>query len=311
MQTRGRRSLIAPLTLAAIIVLSGSIALAIPLAGSHGGTGAAFGAKPVAAYGATTTQSLLGHPVDVAKAGTPPTLYYSGNWAGYAVEAKTAGTIYEVYGEWSVPSVTCGESVGPAYQSVWIGIDGFANGNVSQLGTTAYCSGPGATPSYFSWYEWVPYENSVEIAPTSAGALITAYVLYNPTEAVDGVPGVYTLELYDVDHGVNFVTSGGGWVCSGSYCEGGPDASAECISEAPMVSGSIAKLADYGTTTFDVCAMTIGAYFGGVGNQAGHGTVYIIDQVGAVSDAIIQKTSGLTDSWFGASLFSIKWQGYH
>ena len=62
--------------------------------------------------------------------------------------------------------------------------------------------------------EFYPYESIQYIAASSAGAFISAYVLYNPGECVNGQCGVYTLELYDVDNGVNNVIFPGALGCA-------------------------------------------------------------------------------------------------
>jgi hypothetical protein len=247
------------------------------------------------------------------------TLEYSWNWAGYVDNASSSGETYEVTANWNVPKVvSCGEASGTAVEVQWVGIDGWSNGNVSQVGTMSYCSGPGATPAYYDWWEFYPYNDIQTVASSSAGAYISAYVLYNPGEEVDGHAGVYTLELYDVDNGVNFVVSGGAWVCSGSgshrVCEGGPDTNAECISEAPSGFGHSTgydSLAHYKTTTFDGCATTIGSHFAGVGNQGSYGKVYQVDQCNYTAcTRVLQSTGGLSTHIYTDSKFTVTWKSY-
>jgi hypothetical protein len=117
---------------------------------------------------------------------------------------------------------------------------------------------------------------------------------------------------------VNFVVTGGAWVCGtdpeGSYaCEGGPDANAECISEAPSGFGHSGydPLAHYKTTTFYGCATTIGSHFGGIGNQASEGTVLKIDQCNYTScTRLLQTTGGLSTYVYTDSKFTITWKNY-
>ncbi|MGA9839034.1 MAG: G1 family glutamic endopeptidase [Thermoplasmata archaeon] len=234
----------------------------------------------------------------------------SGNWAGYANTA-TSGSIYEVTAEWNVPTVTCGETSGFTYQVSWVGIDGYGTGTVEQAGSLSYCSSPGATPVYYDWWEFYPY-NSVQLVSTvGAGDFLQAYILYNPAASYNGVAGIYTLQVGDTDdQAASFQVTGNPTVCDSNGCETGVDGSAECISEAPGVNGGIAKLSDYGTTTFYACADTVGSTFAGIGSHGSHVTNYVIDQIGGVSGKTIQKTGPLSSYFFGKSDFTITWHGY-
>jgi Peptidase A4 family len=175
---------------------------------------------------------------------------------------------------------------------------------VEQDGTLDYCSGPGATPAYYTWWEFYPY-NSVQLyASSSAGAVIYATILYNPSEIIDGVPGVYTLNLFDYDNGASFSIIGGGWDLG--YTPS--DASAECISEAPGLSTGLAPLTNYGTTTFYACADTIGSHFAGIGSQSSSVALYKIDQNRGGTN--VQVTGGLVSFLYGRSEFSITWKHF-
>src|ERR1700733_12501641 len=62
----------------------------------------------------------------------------SQNWAGYAVTAPTAA-VTDVRMSWTVPEVTC--SSGSTTDSVvWVGIDGWTDSTVEQIGTGSDCS---------------------------------------------------------------------------------------------------------------------------------------------------------------------------
>jgi len=304
METRRRRGLAAPLILAVVAVFGLSMASAILVTAPHAASTENARTNAPAGLAAGFTAFLHPNPGVYASKITKEN---SENWAGYGDVAKTSGTITDVFAEWFVPTVTCNEHSGVTYQAQWVGIDGLVNGNVSQVGSLAYCSGPGATPAYYTWYEFYPYESVVLVADSSANAFITAYVDYNPTVAVDGSTGIYTLELDDLSNAVNFVVTGGGWVCGATGCEGGPDQSAECISEAVTLDNSFANLSDYKSTTFYACHDTIGTHTTGIGDQGSGTAIYRLNQLGA-SEKTDQKTGSLSSSEFADDTFTITWE---
>ena len=62
----------------------------------------------------------------------------SSNWSGYAVATNLsnpqANSVSAVSGSWIVPTVT-GSSRGTTYSAVWVGIDGYSDSTVEQIGT--------------------------------------------------------------------------------------------------------------------------------------------------------------------------------
>ncbi|MGA8542260.1 MAG: hypothetical protein WB947_01760 [Thermoplasmata archaeon] len=309
MQTQRRRSVMAPLVLAVVVVFAWGIGAAVLSASPHAATTAKIEAK-AAELPNTAALTALIHPsgglVTTQGKGTIHSAT-SGNWAGYVDVANTAGTVTEVFSEWSVPTAICGSATpsGGAYEVQWIGIDGWTSGSVEQAGSLNYCSGPGATPAYYTWWEFYPYNDIQIVASSSAGAFISAYVLYNPAEEVNGVPGVYTLELFDVDHGVSFYAIGGGWDLGYTPA----DADAECISEAPSGFGysGVTPLAHYTGLKFLACDTTIGSLTTGIGHQGSEATMYEVNQYNPGLD---QKTGGLSNYYGTSSTFSITWKGF-
>jgi len=85
--------------------------------------------------------------------GTMITDVSSPNWAGYVVSGRN-GSFRTVSASWTAPKVNCGRVTGHRYSSFWVGLDGFTNSNVEQLGTEADCSG--GTPVYSAWWETFP-----------------------------------------------------------------------------------------------------------------------------------------------------------
>jgi hypothetical protein len=78
-------------------------------------------------------------------------LVESANWAGYAVTTNAPYTSASAI--WQVPNVTNdGVSSGTEYVLNWVGIGGFADQTLIQLGTEEAVSTSGAT-AFYAWYE--------------------------------------------------------------------------------------------------------------------------------------------------------------
>ncbi|MCI4323075.1 MAG: G1 family endopeptidase [Thermoplasmata archaeon] len=237
----------------------------------------------------------------------------STNWAGYAVvPAAGAGSIQEVTAEWYIPTANCSQpkADGAALSSQWVGIDGFNTGTVEQTGTAAYCSANGATPVYYLWWEFDPYNAAQYVYTANAGDLVQAYVLYNPTICVSGSCGVYTLDLSDISSGNTISVVGGGWICNAAaVCEGGSDASAECISE---VSAGGYVLTKTTPLTFYACAVEISGTFKGIGSfSSAVASTNVLTQIGPVSGLKAQTVSGCVAFAYGKSEFTVTWHHYN
>ncbi|AEJ44635.1 hypothetical protein TC41_2741 [Alicyclobacillus acidocaldarius subsp. acidocaldarius Tc-4-1] len=152
------------------------------------------------------------------------------NWSGYAL---TGGRYWDISGNWVVPAVS--PSRGNSYSSTWIGIDGFSNDDLIQIGTEEnYVDG---RAQYFAWWEIRPVHPTEVVIPSMAVA---------PGDAMeariyrDG-HGTWTLTLDDLTQNEQFTST---------QPYSGPGASAEWIQEAPEIRGHVSTLADYGTLTF-------------------------------------------------------------
>jgi hypothetical protein len=71
-------------------------------------------------------------------------------WAGYAVTGS--GPYTSITGDWNIPKMNCSKGDGDA--SPWIGIDGWSNDTVEQIGIDLDCRG--GKPSYHPWVEMYP-----------------------------------------------------------------------------------------------------------------------------------------------------------
>ena len=151
----------------------------------------------------------------------------SSNWSGYAV---TGSNFTYANGSWHVPQVSC--SVTPnTYSAFWVGIDGYSDKTVEQVGTESDCSG--TTPVYYAWYEFYPAPPVViSLVPISPGDRMGAWVTYGG--------GVFTIFIEDYTTGASFIVA--------SPVSGAKRTSAEWIAEAPCTGagcGIILPLADF------------------------------------------------------------------
>ena len=176
----------------------------------------------------------------------------SPNWAGYAVH-RTGVQFSDVRGAWVQPAVSCPS--GGTYSSFWIGIDGYLNSFVEQVGTGADCSAPN-TPAYYAWYELYP------------AARVRIAMVVHPGDQLEAevksTPGGTELNLRDVTTGRTFATTRIG--------NAGPLSSAEWVAEAPSTctgtSCSVLPLANFGTVDFTLCS-ALGNGVSGTINSSG------------------------------------------
>lgn len=182
------------------------------------------------------------------------------NWSGYADAEGGSKTVSSVSAEWVIPYVECPS--GPyqyqdAFIAEWVGIDGFNDETVEQLGTATQCF-EGVT-YYYVWYEMFPAgtveEGTVACINNNVdcprpGDHITASVTVTPG-------GNYTLSLTDSTRPQESfsVTAS----CAPSTCL---DSSAEWIVERPAFElpfgFQILPLVDFSQTGFSKGTLTSG-----------------------------------------------------
>ena len=159
-------------------------------------------------------------------------------WSGYAVNAAPPYT--SASATWQVPSVTYdGLSTGGEVAWSWVGIGGYFDSTLIQLGTAQNVSPSGAT-SYNPWYELYP-AGAVGIPYTvKPGDIITASlqctIACSPSSE-------QTWQLTMTDETA-------GWTWTQSFQYQSSMVSAEWILEAPVSNGEL-PLADYAQATFD------------------------------------------------------------
>jgi hypothetical protein len=216
----------------------------------------------------------------------PSTLAYSYNWSGYALSTG-AGAVSQVAGSWVVPAVSSSVS---GYSAAWVGIDGWSNNMVEQIGTQSnYLSGQAR---YSAWYEMYPAP-AVNLGLTiTPGDTISAAVVYNGS-------GQFLLSITDVNTGGMFSTT--------QTSSGAVRTSAEWVQEAPSSIAGTLPLADFGTINFSGASATVNGTSGPADNSWSGTTLYQANMINA-RGALKATTSALTDSGTPAtSSFSVTW----
>jgi hypothetical protein len=223
------------------------------------------------------------------------------NWSGYAA-LGAADSVTAVSGVWTVPAVT--GSAGD-YSAVWVGVDGYSDGTVEQLGTMQYLdtvqSGRRETTvaQYCAWVEMYPaglVELNTSKYPVNPGDTITASVTCNGN--------AFTLSM----------ASSEGWIYSETVTSATPArSSAEWIVEAPSSNTGVLPLADFGKAVFSECSATIGGVPGsistsGTGDYEEITMVYEQKQGRKETVTVEAQPSALTTTVNGMDGFSDTWE---
>ena len=236
-------------TAAAAVAAAAGLALAgVPAAGaattsstSASGTAASPAAvRPLVRANVTLPRTHLPHLTPGEATAT------TGNWSGYGDAANKGVALRYVQADWNVPSVNCaGSTLGTgelAYNSDWVGLDGFNSATVEQTGTTAYCQQGSTTPTYYAWYEVFP-SDPVAFSGVAPGDAINASVYFNGK--------TYGITLTDLTTGGKITTT---QACPAkSTCK---NSSAEVIVEDPGDSAPDLGLADFGQVNFTNAQVT-------------------------------------------------------
>jgi hypothetical protein len=225
----------------------------------------------------------------------------SSNWSGYAVygnqsssgksgKPTPAPTFSDVTGSWVVPDVLASTSAN-TYSSAWIGIDGYSDGTVEQIGTEQdWFNG---SPEYYAWFEMYPkWAYEIVGFPVNPGDTISARVEYTSK-------GAFTLTIMNLN-----VKDESGNPVTFSITQRAPSAqrlSAEWIMEAPW-SGGVLPLADFGTVKFFDCFATVNGHMGAINDS--------LWQYDAITMAASDGTAKATPSWLlhRGTGFSVTWR---
>src|SRR6266567_8815386 len=149
------------------------------------------------------------------------------SWAGYAVTAAAPYT--SASATWQVPNVSYdGGSTPYGYEYVfnWVGIGGYGDSTLIQLGTESVVSTSGAT-SFYVWYELYPAVTQSIPHSVKAGDIIIASL---QCTAACSPSSVQTWQLAMTDETA-------GWTWTQSFQYQSSMASAEWIVEPPYYNG--------------------------------------------------------------------------
>jgi hypothetical protein len=161
------------------------------------------------------------------------------NWAGYV---DTGDTFTVASATWIVPQANCG-FLETSSSATWIGIDGFNESTVEQIGTDSNCVlGQG---EYWAWWEMYPG------GPQAIGVPTVSYVVYagdtmSARVVSTGAPGWYQLSIQDETEGWTYVTT--------QYAANALGMTAECMEEQPAAGGL--PFTNFGSVTFNQCRTT-------------------------------------------------------
>ncbi len=177
----------------------------------------------------------------------------SSNWAGYAALTSLASphknSVSDVKGTWVVPAVTGSSS--SSYSSAWVGIDGYSDGSVEQIGTEQdWING---APGYYAWFEMYPkFPVMIKTMKVAAGDTISAEVSYSGKNR-------FLLTINDLTTGQSYRTV---------QKARARRTSAEWIVEAPSSGKGELPLTDFGSLNFTAASATIDGHTGVINDPA-------------------------------------------
>ncbi len=228
-------------------------------------------------------------------------------WSGYVAETNfsdpQANSVSYVTGAWIVPTVT-GPSSGAFHSSIWVGIDGYGNNTVEQIGTEQDVVN--GTAVYSAWWEMYSTNARQTQQPIPwtirPGDAILAYVQY-----ISSGPHAnqFLLALIDSTSHHSFIK----YASSAQYQNPlAQRSTAEWIVEATSVGNKIGPVPDFGSVTFTNASATIDGVIGPINSSswqsqavnliANGGTVdttSVLTQAGS-SFAVIDNLAGTAGS---------------
>ncbi|MCI4369370.1 MAG: G1 family endopeptidase [Thermoplasmata archaeon] len=210
--------------------------------------GSAMAIALIALGPAAVGLSSVGHPAGFASGAhvVPRTTSAAGssNWGGYAVSTSN-NAVSDVKGAWVVPHFkgACGGLYNFSAASFWVGIDGWSDTTVEQIGTSVECNSVLyiSAVTYFAWYEFYPSAPVALAMTISPGDQVKAEVKYTSSAG-------FTVSIKDVTTGSSFSTS---------KSVSANRSSAEWIAEAPSSTSGVLPLVDFAKVSFTGCTATV------------------------------------------------------
>jgi hypothetical protein len=223
------------------------------------------------------------------------------NWSGYVAATNLANpqanSVSAVQGDWIVPTVT-GPSSGSFYMSTWVGIDGYANSTVEQLGTDQQVVN--GTTYYSAWWEmWST--NGYKGPGGRVEQPISGFTI-QPGDSIGASvenlgAGQYNLSMQDFTQNESFSIT----VSSAQYQSPQAQGStAEWIVETPSSGGRYSNLPNFGLVTFTGAVATINNVTGPIDDSSWQSTA-----INIYTNAELDTTSVLNDTADDGSSFYV------
>jgi hypothetical protein len=182
-----------------------------------------------------TAAFTRGAALSYAKSGVKKTSI-SENWSGYVAESNmsspTNGFVTSVKGSWTVPTLTRNSSMN-TYVAIWVGIDGFSDRTVEQIGTEQeWVNG---VQQNYAWIELYPNPSQI-----ISGITVHAEDHFNASVLYKG-NNYFSFSIIDLTTGQSY---------SRTLRASAQRQSAEWIVEAPSSGGGVLPLAKFSTVHF-------------------------------------------------------------
>jgi hypothetical protein len=199
---------------------------------------------PIQAFSKSNLTNFSGSQISGPR--MSPNTTKSLNWCGYASFTSTdnpeIGSVTGVWGTWNVPKLH--PSLNDRYSACWVGIDGYSNQTVEQIGTAQYWQGGQQVNSvWFSLYPFSFYQ--LNFFPIAAHDTFRALV----THSIDGA---FEMIIENLTQGVYFQIP-----VRFALAPGTQRNSAEWIVEAPSEEATVLPLAHFSPVHFRNCVAQI------------------------------------------------------
>jgi hypothetical protein len=212
----------------------------------------------------------------------------STNWSGYVAQTSLNkpqnDSVTDVKGQWVMPSVYCpSTSMSVVYSSAWVGIDGYSNGTVEQIGTETDCNY--ASLVHYAWYELYPKYPVRILLAVNPGDTVNAEVRYMANNQ-------YVMTINNLTTGQSYSTT---------QKASAKRQSAEWVVEAPSSAGSVLPLANFGTVSFTNATATLNGVTGAISNGTWqHDAITMTSSTGvvkAIPSALDSTGQAFSDTW--------------
>jgi hypothetical protein len=175
----------------------------------------------------------------------PPSMPGGTNWAGYVAEASTGSPVMSIKARWTVPTLTC--STAKTFSTAWVGIDGYSNSVLEQIGTWHYCVQ--GIAMYGAFYQMHPTPAEFPHFPVRPGDVVQGEVRY-----MDG--DRFQVSLQNLTTGFSYSTI--------TTQANAPRESASAVIEFPMYDGTLQTLPAFSPVRFQDVTVNANGAVGGI-----------------------------------------------